>query len=112
MMIESKSWEDYLEECLPSAGERHDIRVGMRMAFNFIKAEFPPAEACKAAADLLKAVEANVQWHDVESGYLGTFHDRMDLCCYSEWASRKALGQDVGEFKGVPQLIITRKEQP
>jgi len=70
------------------------------MAFNFIKAEFPPAE-------MREAVEACVQWFDAEDKYLGTFHDRMDLCCYAEWACRKALGQDVGEFKGVPRILIT-----
>jgi len=58
--------------------------------------------------EMREAVEACVQWFDAEDKYLGTFHDRMDLCCYAEWACRKALGQDVGEFKGVPRILITR----
>ena len=62
-----KTWDDYLEECLPLAGKdrvclplggRHydsatrDVRIGIRIAFNFIKANFPPAEMCDGAADL------------------------------------------------------------
>ena len=107
-----KTWDDYLEECLPRAGEYHEsrtraFRVGMRMAFNFIKAEFPPAEVCQATADLQEAAEASARWYEAEDKNLGTFHDRMDMCKYAEWASRKALGEDVGEFEGVPRLILT-----
>ncbi len=108
-----KTWDDYLEECLSRSGkvcasQTLAFRVGMRMAFNFIKAEFPPAEVCRSSADLQEAVEASAQWFEAEDKHLGTFHGRMDMCQYAEWASRKALGQDVGEFAGVPRLIITR----
>jgi len=113
----TKTWDDYLEECLPLAGKdrdsrTQDMRIGMRMAFDFIKANFPPAAMCDGAADLEAAVEAAVLWFDAEDEYLGTFHDRMDLCCYAEWAARKAIGQDAGDFKGVPRLLITTKETP
>ncbi len=111
----TKTWDDYLEECLSKAGEHRDsrtraFRVGMRMAFNFIMKEFPPAEVCQATADLREAVEASVQWFEAEDKHLGTFHDRMDMCNYAEWISRKALGQDVGKFEGVPRLITTTGE--
>ena len=103
----TKTWNDYLEECLSEA-RTPSIRIGVRRAFDKIEAEFPAAEVCRAAPDLLKAVEANVSWFEAEDKHLGTFHDRMDMCSYAEWASRKAIGQDVGEFKGVPRLILTR----
>ena len=52
------------------------------------------------------AAEACIAWFDAESKGLGTFHQRMDLCKYSEWACRKANGEDLEEFKGVPQIIL------
>ena len=123
----TKTWDDYLEECLPLGGRDHvslplggkhydsstqDTRIGIRIAFNFIKDNFPPAATCDGAANLEAAVEAAVRWFDAEDESLGTFHDRMDLCCYAEWAARKSLGQDVGDFQGVPRLLITTKETP
>lgn len=56
---------------------------------------------------LLAAAEAMVRWFDAEDGNLGTFHGRMDLCKYAEWTARKALGQEVGEFEGVPRLVLS-----
>lgn len=56
---------------------------------------------------LQAAGEAMVRWFDAEDQTLGSFHDRMDLCKYAEWAARRALGEDVGEFEGVPRLIIS-----
>lgn len=56
---------------------------------------------------LQAAIAAQIRWFNAERDGLGTFHDRMDLCKYSEWAARKAMGEDVGEFEGVPRLIIT-----
>ena len=55
-----------------------------------------------------QAIEACLAWFEAEDKNLGTFHDKMDLCAYAEWALRKASGQDVGEFKGVPKLILSR----
>jgi hypothetical protein len=56
---------------------------------------------------LREAAESMVAWFDAEDKNLGSFHDRMDLCKHAEWTARKALGQDVGEFEGVPRLILT-----
>jgi hypothetical protein len=60
----------------------------------------------------IEACEAMVLWFEAEDQNLGTFHDRMNLCKYAEWAARKALGQDVGEFKGVPQLVLMPATEP
>jgi len=61
----------------------------------------------KENPSLKDAVEANIAWFNAENNNLGSFNDRMDLCKYSEWASRKAIGQDIGEFQCVPRLILT-----
>jgi hypothetical protein len=55
---------------------------------------------------LRDAVTAIVAWFDAEDQNTGTFWDRCDLCKYAEWAARRALGQDVGEYKGIPRLVI------
>lgn len=52
------------------------------------------------------AAEAVVRWFDAEAHNLGSFHDKMDLCKFAEWATRKALGEDNGDFVGVPRLVI------
>lgn len=74
------------------------------------KADKAELERLRAENDrLLTAVEAMVRWFVAEDQHLGTFHDRMDLCAFTEWTARKALGQEVGEFKGVPRLILQVK---
>ena len=55
---------------------------------------------------LREACKAMVAWFDAENKHLGTFRDRMDLCKYTEWTARRALGQDVWEFAGVPRLLL------
>lgn len=57
------------------------------------------------------ALEANVAWHDAEKHSLGSFSDRCDLCGYSEWASRKALGEDVGLWVGLDRIIFTPSDK-
>lgn len=61
-------------------------------------------------ADELKrlgtAVTAMVAWFDAEKADTGTFWDKAELCKYAEWAARKAIGQDVGEFEGIPRLFL------
>ncbi len=69
-------------------------------------------EAAKHLVELRQAAEAMVLWFDAEGKNLGTFHQKMDLCKYSEWCARKALGQEVGEFEGVPQLVIGSLTSP
>lgn len=69
-----------------------------------------PAGFPDASPEYRQAVEAMVRWFDAERDNLGTFHDKMDLCKYAEWAARKALGEDVGEFKGVPRLLIRPRQ--
>lgn len=54
----------------------------------------------------LEALEAVVAWFDAEDQHTGSFHDKMELCNYAEWVSRKALGQEVGEYVPVPKLLI------
>ena len=52
------------------------------------------------------AVTAMVAWFDAEKADTGTFWDKADLCKYAEWAARKAIGQDVGDFEGIPRLFL------
>lgn len=109
-----KSWKDFREGCLSTyAGGHHDdghlgaFQHGMETVFNLLEAEFPPAKDCKAAPLYKAAVEAMVLWFDAENQNLGSFHEKMDLCAYAEWTARRAMGQDVGDFKGVPRLVLT-----
>jgi len=53
-----KTWDDYEAGCLASFGGGHRsdghleaFQHGMQTVFALLKAEFPPAEACKAAAE-------------------------------------------------------------
>lgn len=63
-------------------------------------------------ADLLEAVKAYMLWHIAEDKNLGTFHAKMDLCSYSEWAAKKALGlPHEPEWRGVPHIVITMGEE-
>jgi len=43
---------------------------------------------------------------EAESKNLGTYHDKMQLCSYSEWACKKALGLTKGEWVPVPVITI------
>lgn len=54
------------------------------------------------------AIDACIAWFDAEEKHLGSPHYRMELCNYSEWACRKVAGQNVGDYEGVPRLVITR----
>jgi hypothetical protein len=61
---------------------------------------------------LVQALEAHERWFEAENKYLGTFHDRMNLCSYAEHLMHKALAhvrgeQFTDEWKGVPQLVLT-----
>ena len=57
---------------------------------------------------LREAVEAEVAWHDAEDNpKTSTFGERMDLCHYSEWLAKRALGRDVpAEYEGIPRLVL------
>jgi len=57
--------------------------------------------------ELLEAVQACMSWFIAESESLGTFNERVDMCSYSEWACRKALGLPCkDEWEGVPRIVI------
>jgi hypothetical protein len=61
---------------------------------------------------LIEAIEANARWFKAENETLGSFHDRMNLCSYSEFMTAKALAHVRGEafeqeWQGVPRFIIT-----
>lgn len=65
------SWDDYERGCLLTyRGGHHDepelaaYQHGMGTVFNLLRAEFPPAEQCKAAPDLLAACKAAVALSD------------------------------------------------
>ena len=73
----------------------------------------PTDKAIKEAApELLEVCIAMACWFKAEDETLGTFHDRMDLCSYAEFLTRRALAKVNGamfneEWTGVPQLILT-----
>lgn len=59
-----RTWNDYRAGCLAtySGGHHNDGHLeafshGMETVFNLLEAEFPPAEVCKAAPELLNALE-------------------------------------------------------
>jgi len=56
-----------------------------------------------------KAVLFQVAWFNAENCNLGSFQDKMELCKLTEYYSRKALGEDVGEYKGVPRISLKFK---
>ena len=66
---------------------------------------------------LREAVEAEVLWHDSEDDNpkTTTFDERMDLCHYSEWLAKRAIGRDVpDEYEGIPRIVFrlrTRAEE-
>jgi hypothetical protein len=62
---------------------------------------------------LLQACEAEAAWHDAEDESPKTtlFEDRMDLCSYSEWAVKRALGRDVPDrYQPLPRLVLKLRE--
>ncbi len=65
--------------------------------------------------DVWDALLAHAIWSLAENKNLGTFHDKMDLCSYAEWATNRALGlpNEKEEWVGVPRIVLTfnREEQ-
>jgi len=78
-----KTWEDYRQGALANySGGHHEepavgiFEHGMETVFNLLEAEFPDAQKCKAADDLLKALKKALhdsgcdgdlcsrQWHE------------------------------------------------
>ena len=62
---------------------------------------------------LREAVEAEVLWHDSEDDHkTTTFDERMDLCHYSEWLAKRAIGRDVtDEYEGIPRLVLNLRDR-
>ena len=54
-----------------------------------------------------KATMYMLAWFDAENLRGADFHQKMELCSLSEYYARKACGEDVGEYKGVPRMILT-----
>jgi hypothetical protein len=61
--------------------------------------------AVNAHSALVEAAQANFAWHIAEQLSLGSFQARMELCGYSQWLTRKALGE-VSDYQGVPRLLL------
>lgn len=62
-------------------------------------------------AALRHASQANLDWHESENKSLGTFWERVELCDYSQWCAKKALGLPCDEeYPGIPKLVLVRKE--
>lgn len=75
------SWDDFERGCLLTyAGGHHNdshlpaFQHGMRTVFSLLRAEFPPAEICKAAGELVEPAEQaleileSLDWRDVDIG--------------------------------------------
>lgn len=75
------------------------------MRIKFIT-EFSDREALLEHAAL-----ANYIWHKAESESLGSFHDRMDLCQYSDWICKKAIERKEEEFNFVPRILLEFKSK-
>ena len=59
--------------------------------------------------DLLEAVRAYKLWDICEEEHLSTFHGRMDICSYAQWAGDRALGRPHdAKWCGVPWLVLIR----
>ncbi len=71
-----KTWADYENGCLATFGGGHRgdeldaFQHGMQTVFNLLRSEFPPAEQCKAAPQLVAALEAVVYAYDVDGDCL------------------------------------------
>lgn len=68
-----KSWNDYENGCLATYGggyrteeELSIFHHGIVTVFNLLRAEFPPAEQCKTAKDLMAACQAFKAYHDAD----------------------------------------------
>ena len=68
-----RSWYDYERGCLLTyRGGHHDepelgaFQHGMRTVFTLLRAEFPEAQTCKAAPQLLEAAKAVAECHPNE----------------------------------------------
>lgn len=61
-------------------------------------------------AELLAACEAHAAWQWAEENHeIASFQWRMELCCYAQWLTARALQKSQGEepmddYRGVPRL--------
>lgn len=76
-----KTWDDFEQGCMGTfRGGHHDdgelkaFQHGMATIFNLLRGEFPPAEQCKMAANLTRAVEAAGRLADVIDVLWGQNH--------------------------------------
>lgn len=79
---------------------------------NCIIERFKLTEQVSVGSVMLDALMACNAWHKAESDSIGSFNDRMELCNYSEWITRKAIAFATGEqfdepYQGVPHLLIS-----
>ena len=53
-----------------------------------------------------EALEAHQAWAIAEEKHLGDFDVRSELCYYANHLTEKALGLTVGDYEGVPHMIV------
>lgn len=69
-----RTWADYERGCIDTFRGGHEGKEavafvqGMRTVFRLLKEEFPPAEVCQAAPDLLEACKAAVRYDESIAG--------------------------------------------
>lgn len=97
-----RSWDEYETGCKSTyRGGHHDERDleiyqhGMNTVFNLLRAEFPPAEMCKAAPDLLAVVTAEkwLVWSIEHGAWWGPNHCRyyIDIDFAGRYSLEEAL---------------------
>lgn len=96
----------------PITEEAAKLFVSLKNKHKATKTKPTNSKLMAAAPLLLEASMVCHAWHRSESQSLGTFNERMELCNYSEWLTRKALSAALGEpfdepYEGIPHLLLT-----
>ena len=66
-------------------------------------------EAYEESDPYKKAVLFQVAWLYAEEGDVTSFQQNMELCNLTEHYSKKAIGEDVGDYKSVPRITLSFK---
>ena len=100
-----EKWHDPSMFPIPpfSGAQEEELRRLITEALDAKDSRSAPSQ--EAFAALRDAAEANLAWSVAEDLSLGSFQARMELCSYSQWLTRKALGE-LSDYQGVPRLLL------
>ena len=106
-----KSWEDFERGCRATFGggyqteaERDIFHHGMTTVFRLLEREFPPAEQCKAAPDLLAACKAAL------ADLIASANDDGEVADALYAAIRKAEAANARLISAAPELLAALKD--